>query len=338
MADEGEIVVNLPDDLSGPLVDQVLQHQSDDADDGKGTGAKKTETENDDPLEDLRGQLSTLKTQNVGLSSQLASTAARAEAAEREVGEARHTVADSNYDTIVSGINAARAEADAAEIAYRDAAERGDFAAQSKAQREMARAESRITPLEMAKAELESERKARPKATEREPQQRPQAGGDPVESYLASRTPKSAQWLRNGRTDYITDQSKNNKLIAAHYHAVGEGIQPDSTEYFEHLEQQLGLKKVVASDKRQQTTVQRRPSAPSAPVNGSGGGVNGGKSEVRLSAKEAQSATDGTLQWNYDDPSGQKRFKKGDPIGIAEFARRKSKMQAEGLYDKTLTE
>ena len=59
---------------------------------------------------------------------------------------------------------------------------------------------------------------------------------------------------------------------------------------------------------------------------------------MRLSKGEAASATDGTLTWNYDDPSGQKRFKKGDVIGVQEFARRKLALKESGQYDKSLTE
>ena len=59
---------------------------------------------------------------------------------------------------------------------------------------------------------------------------------------------------------------------------------------------------------------------------------------VRLSKGEAASATDGTLIWNYDDPSGQKRFRKGDPIGVQEMARRKLALQQAGQYDKSFTE
>jgi hypothetical protein len=46
-------------------------------------------------------------------------------------------------------------------------------------------------------------------------------------------------------------------------------------------------------------------------------------------------ATDGTLVWNYDDPSGKAKFKKGEPIGIREMARRKSLMTKEGRYDRS---
>ena len=55
---------------------------------------------------------------------------------------------------------------------------------------------------------------------------------------------------------------------------------------------------------------------------------------MRLTKGEAQSATDGTLVYNFDDPSGHKKFKKGDPIGIEEMARRKREMKKQGLYDR----
>ena len=77
---------------------------------------------------------------------------------------------------------------------------------------------------------------------------------------------------------------------------------------------------------------------PVAPVQASGGGTSGGGTEVRLTRGEANAATDGTLVWNYDDPSGQKRFRKGDNIGIQEMARRKLEMSKQGLYDKSFVE
>jgi hypothetical protein len=45
-----------------------------------------------------------------------------------------------------------------------------------------------------------------------------------------------------------------------------------------------------------------------------------------------KSATDGTLVWNYNDPSGQNKFKKGDPIGTQEMARRKQSLSKAGRY------
>jgi hypothetical protein len=78
----------------------------------------------------------------------------------------------------------------------------------------------------------------------------------------------------------------------------------------------------------------QRAVAPVGNSSANGGSPSSGN-EVRLSAREAAAATDGTHVHNYDDPSGQKKYKKGDPIGIQEFARRKKKLQEQGAYDRT---
>lgn len=70
----------------------------------------------------------------------------------------------------------------------------------------------------------------------------------------------------------------------------------------------------------------------SAPVRGGGGG-GGDNRHVRviLTDGERDHATDGTIVWNTDDPTG--RFKKGDPIGLTEMARRKMLMKKNGRYN-----
>jgi hypothetical protein len=336
MADE-EVVVTLPEDLSQPLVDQEFHIQSE-AD--KTAAVKKVDAEgDDDPVADLKGQLDTIQRSATTLTSQLAEQTTRADQAERERDAARHDVIDGQYDTIVSGINAAKAEADAAELALTDAHERGDMKAVARAQRMLAQAEAKVVPLEMAKGELEAARKARPEKREAKQPDRLAPPGDPVEAYLSSRTPASQAWLRQHR-DMVTANGPAPKLVAAHWDAVSNNLQADTPEYFAHIEQKLGFTQVSKrSDKQQdQAAPQRRPSAPSVPVTTSGGGLNGGKAEVRLTAGEVRSATDGTLVWNYDDSSPRKLFKKGDPIGVQEMARRKAVMTAEGQYDKTLTQ
>ncbi len=73
---------------------------------------------------------------------------------------------------------------------------------------------------------------------------------------------------------------------------------------------------------------------PAAPVSRetspSGGQMTSTK--VTLTPGEVANATDGTIVHNWNDPGG--KFKKGDPIGIQEMARRKAKMTADGVYDR----
>ena len=76
------------------------------------------------------------------------------------------------------------------------------------------------------------------------------------------------------------------------------------------------------------------PVAPTAAVSSNGNGQGG--APVTLTKREAASATDGTLVWNWDDPKG--KFKKGDPIGLQEMARRKVNGMKRGLYDRSFNE
>ncbi len=253
--------------------------------------------------------------------------------AEEEARTARTEATDSRLSSIDQAIEAAKAAADSANSEYTAALEAGDWKKAGDAQRKLARAEAQGVQYEQNKAVWEAQ-KTQPES------QRKQPAGDQVENYInqvASQTPNSANWLRNHR-EWITDPKKNAKLTAAHWDAVGEGIAVDTPQYFSHVEKVIGLEtkpesKSNGQDKSVKVEAHRR-SAPVAPVTPSPGGTSGGGAEVRLSKGEAQTATDGTLVWNYSDPSGQNRFKKGDPIGLQEMARRKKAMQEQGHYDK----
>lgn len=303
---------------------------------GEGDG-KTPET---DAVADLKAQFEESQKREADLRTE-ATAARQREAAARqdatkarqEAQTARTEVVESQYDTITSGLDAAKTEADAAQTEYQSAMEAGDFAKAAKAQRRMSSAEAKIVRLDEAKADVEA-RKAQPQDDTARRVETPAQPTDQVEAYIANRTEPTANWLRSHR-EYITDPKKNARLTAAHYAAVAEDIAPDSPEYFERVETYIGLRKAPET---QQRTPVRGKSPPVAPVQQSGGGTSGNGTEVRLSQGEARAAQDGTHVWNYDDPSGQKRFRKGDAIGIQEFARRKSEMTKQGLYDKTYVE
>lgn len=218
--------------------------------------------------------------------------------------------------------------------------EAGDWNKAAEAQERLADARATLGRLTEAKADLEIQ-KATP---QRQPQrtEAPQTQADPVEAFISGRSAPTAKWLRDHPDDARalatnSDPRRAAKLNAADSDAVAEGFARDTPEYFKHVETFLGIIKPNGKTNGATQTQRRAASAPVAPVASSAGGVSGG-TEVRLSKGEAASATDGTLQWNYDDPSGQKRFKKGDPIGVQEFARRKLALKESGQYDKSLTE
>lgn len=293
-------------------------------------------TQPDDPVEALKAQLAE-KTAEADRNAQRATTAEsvagqstqRAQALEREVTAARTEVAQSTKATIESGIAAAKSEADAAQEAFEAAFESGDKKALGAAQRRLAEAAADMRMLEQAKAEMPAQPVRR-----QEQQQQP---ANQTEAWISQLSGPSQTWVRN-HMDFATDARKNAKVVAAHHDAVGEGITPDSKEYFDHLETFLGMKQKPDQQETKPNgngtaATQRRPSAPAAPVTATGGGVSGGSAnEVKLTQGEAQRATDGTIVWNYPDPTGKNRWQKGDPIGIQEMAKRKQALTKEGRY------
>jgi hypothetical protein len=264
----------------------------------------------------------------------------RAAAAERELETSRGEVAETRLGTVEQGLSAAQTEASAAEAAYAQAMTDGNFAEAAKQQRRMARAEAESVRLTEAKADLEAVKIQPREQRQQQVRQETQPSGDPVETFLSKCNPETAKWLRAHPEDarVLATQPgtpRAMKLNAAHSDALAEGIVYESPEYFAHVEKFLGPKVAAKPANGSGNGAQRRtPSAPVAPVGSDAGGspLNGGNA-VRLTAGEARAAQDGTLQWNYDDPSPQKRFKKGDPIGIQEMARRKQAMEKEGRYD-----
>lgn len=337
MAGDDDIVVTIEEDGDGKPDGEVVRIE-DQTGIIAGTKAKKV---TDDPVETLKSQLAEKQAaldsanQQVASQSTLASQATqRAAQAEREAAQARTEASQSQKTTVESGIAAAKSEADAAEESYKAAFEAGNAGEMAKAQRRMSRAEADLALLEQAKGDLaEPRQQVRTEA----PQQRQ---ADPVEDFINSRTAPTQAWLRAHR-DYLTDPRKNAKMQAAHFDAESEGLALDTPQYFKHVEKFLGMEKPAGgtqqngngADTSQQQPTQRRPTAPTAPVTASGGGMSGEGNAVRLTKGEAEAATDGiTHVWSYDDPTGKARFKKGEAIGLQEMARRKLAMSREGRY------
>jgi hypothetical protein len=118
---------------------------------------------------------------------------------------------------------------------------------------------------------------------------------------------------------------KTAKLQAARNDAIGEGISPDTADYFSHVNRFLGIDGGGAGSRRRgndskirRVIVSDDPNRTLAP------------GEVRMSRGEHRAATE-TLTWNYD--SG--KHKKGEPLGVEEYLRRKAIMMKQGgYYDK----
>jgi hypothetical protein len=309
---------------------------------------KKAGEQTTEPVAALQQQLTELQAETARERQDKDAANRRAADAERgrvaalsEVESTRTEITETRLGTVEQGLSAAQAASDAAKTEYKAAMESGDWNKAAEAQEKLADARATLGRLTEAKADLEVQ-KTTPRSQQRT--EAPQTQADPVETFISTRSAPTQKWLRDHPDDARalatnSDPRRAAKLNAADSDALAEGFVRDSAEYFAHVEKFLGIAKTngKAPTSGAAQTQRRAASAPVAPVASSAGGMSGG-TEVRLSAGEARSATDGTLQWNYDDPSGQKRFKKGDPIGVQEFARRKLALKESGQYDKSLTE
>jgi multidrug efflux pump subunit AcrA (membrane-fusion protein) len=262
----------------------------------------------------------------------------------KETAAARTQVTDSQYDTVASGLDAAQAESRAAQQEYQAAFEAADAKAMAAAQAKISRAEARIVRLDEAKADIEAQRSSRTaEADERPTKEAKEVPADQFEDFVGQFTEPTANWLRDHR-EWVTNAHKNAKLTAAHFDAVSENLVPDSPQYFERVETLIGLRKVEQAPKPNgngKAQQQRRVAPPVAPTQASGGSVNGGGTQVRLTKGEVERANDGTHVWGkHDLASG--RIKEaslvGAPIGNQEMARRKLLMQKDGLYDRAYLE
>ncbi len=296
---------------------------------------KKAEPAAEDPVADLKNQFATMSQR--ANAAEAAAEEAR-QAAQQANQRAQHLetqVVGSQLDTVVTGLEAAKSEADAAEREYATAFEAGDGAAMARAQRKIANAEARILTLSGAKDDLEEAAKRRPAPADPTHRRAPQQPTDPIERFAQGMSARSAACIRS-HPECVTDPKLNARMLAAHNLALADDVVVDSDEYFRRIEE--GVKPVTKKADPEPGSG-RRPSAPAAGGStGGGSALNGGGIDVKLTKGEARSATDGTLVWNYDDPSGKNKFKKGEPIGLEEMARRKHYGQKAGLYDKSLTE
>lgn len=322
MADEAELEIKIIPDEEANVEAAVKAEEK--------VIEKKAEVEVKDPaVQDLMAQYKELEGRQAEVDRRAEEATRRAAAAETEAANAKKQVANSHLDTVTTAMNAAKADAEQAKRDIRIAKDAGDIDAEIDAQDRLAQARADERRLDEARSDLEARAKAPPRREAPQPM-------DVVEAFVQGRTEMTANWLR-AHPEFIREPRKQHKLTAAHEDAMGDGLSADTPAYFAHVEKFLGIGDGVTKVANEAEQVKPRKAAPVAPGSAvSNGGAGNGGSVVQLTQREANAATDGTLVWNYDDPKG--KFKKNDPIGHQEMARRKQAMQKQGLYDKTAYE
>jgi hypothetical protein len=213
---------------------------------------------------------------------------------EEELARERGDREDAQFNSVLTAIAAEQSTIDKAEGDYAAAAQAGDWAAASKAQREMAIASARLDRLEDNKRAFETKRETKPAPA---PERTQPSSHDPVEQrIIAMSIPDTAKsWLR-GHQDYLTDPRKNARLQAAHYEALddaGGDSQMGTQKYLDALETRLGLRQ--APTQTDPAPTQRRSMPLSAPVSRdvpSASGVRQESNQMRLNAEERKIARD----------------------------------------------
>lgn len=167
---------------------------------------------------------------------------------------------------IQNGIAAATADAERLENEIVTAQESGKFHDAAKLTRQLASAQTKIDGWESRKSQFE--------AVKNQPRQVAQ---QPVEY------PRSQAWIAR-HPEYNTNPSFKNKVAAAHFDAISNGIEMESDEYFSHIDDFISPKKTT-------TTAPRNKVAATPPSRGttsmSGNNTQGSN---RLTPDEAEVA------------------------------------------------
>jgi hypothetical protein len=225
----------------------------------------------------------------------------------REAAAAKNELLQARRERAAFSLEAVDAEAARAAQSYQQAWDAGDAAAMAASQRDIAALEIRRHNTQAVAERLD---RTQPLPT------------DPVEAFAEGRSAQAQAWIRD-HPQYVLDGRKAAKLNAAHSDAIAEGIAPDTADYFSHVNRFIGEGAGSRRSSSDNATLRVRvtddPNKQLAP------------GEVRMSRGEHKAATE-TLTWNYD--SGN--HKKGEPLGVEEYLRRKNLMKQQGGYHDKL--
>lgn len=217
----------------------------------------------------------------------------RANAAQNYAQQSNVEVQDSNLQLVVSAIETVKRDNLMNRRAYADAMANQDFERAAEIQEVISLNASKLLQLENGRAALEAR-----VAEARQPQrpQAPQQPQDPVEAVASQLSPRSAAWIR-AHPECVKNGKTYTKMIGLHNVAVADGLAPDTDEYFDYIETQLGYKKParqqdVEQDEDPQAQaakpMARRPAPPAAPPSR---GSSGNGSRITLSAAQREAAS-----------------------------------------------
>jgi hypothetical protein len=214
----------------------------------------------------------------------------RAQMAYQQANQAKNEVDSTNLHLITNAIETVKRNNDILKMNYSQAMSAGDYDKAAEYQSDMSSNHAKLLQLENGKRAMQE----RPKQAE-QPAYQQQV--DLVESLASRVTPQSAQWLRQNKAS-LNDPRKIERAMRAHADAMEDGVLADSPEYFQYIENRLGMNKTQAVTRTEEDPMseaakpmQRRQAPPAAPVTRSGNGTGSRPNVVRLTSDEREMAS-----------------------------------------------
>lgn len=201
--------------------------------------------------------------------------------------QSQSDVQDSNLQLINGAIDKIKRENDFMKAELRNSMASGDFDKAADIQEYMSINAAKLLQLENGRASLEQRLQEKPKMPEPPPV-------DPVEQAASTLSPRSAAWVR-AHPECIQDANMYRRMVNSHNIAMDDGLEPDSDEYFEFIEQRLGYRKRddlqnLQSMSSASTATQRRSAPPAAPSSRSANSGTSSGNVVRLTAEQKEMA------------------------------------------------
>lgn len=236
----------------------------------------------------------------------------RAQEAMQHAQKAKVEKNDSDYQLVVNAIETVNSRNEQLKHSYAEAMSMQDYARAADIQLSISANAQQLSELKRGEKAMKEQIAAAEKMPAASSQQ-----GDMIDQIAAQVSPRSAAWIRESREHLKTERDVR-KMFRAHEDAVDDGLEPDSDEYFQYIEQRLGMRRNL-DETSTSTTAESPMSAAAAPkkaVQPSPAPVSRGSSRpnvMRLTAAEAETAS---------------------ALGMSpeEYAKNKSLLQKEGRY------
>lgn len=221
----------------------------------------------------------------------------RAQEAAYYAQQAKSETIDAQYQMVQNAIDTLKNRSESLKSALSEAHSVGDYDKVAQLQEAISINTNQMSDLKRGEKAMK-EQMAIAEKTRNQPQpqyQQPQGEiADQVIASVAQTSPRSAVWIQENRA-HINSEKDVRRMIRAHEDAIDEGIQVESPDYFQFIENRMGISRAreqknddSASDGPLSAAAAPKKASPPPPAPVSRGGQR--SNVVRLSAAEADTA------------------------------------------------